>query len=221
MTFWRVSKYNRSNARLSQRESRATYKCDPGKSGMYFMTNASHLTETEIMAGLAEVRESPQDNGTLSAIVIRPASEERLSLQQCRLSSEGGTEGDAWARGCWLKLADGRPNPDVQICMMNSRMINLVAGEKNRWELAGDNLFVDLDLSRDNLRAGQLLSIGECVIEITEQSHNGCDKFSRRFGASALKVVNSPTGKELRLRGIYAKVIKAGDVRVGDLITKL
>jgi len=97
----------------------------------------------------------------------------------------------------------------------------LVAGEKHRWELAGDNLFVDFDLSRENLRAGQLLSIGECVIEITEQSHNGCGKFSQRFGAPALKVVNSPVGKELRLRGIYAKVIKAGDVHVGDLISKL
>jgi MOSC domain-containing protein YiiM len=185
------------------------------------MSLAVHLTEAEIMDGLVEVRKSPQDNGLLEAIVIRPGSEERLSLQHCRLSPESGTEGDAWARGCWLKLPDGRPHPDVQICIMNSRMIHLVAGEKHRWELAGDNLFVDLDLSRDNLRAGQRLRIGECVIEITEQSHNGCAKFSQRFGASALKVVNSPTGKDLRLRGIYAKVIKAGDVRVGNLITKL
>ena len=104
---------------------------------------------------------------------------------------------------------------------MNSRMIDLVAGEKARWELAGDNLFVDLDLSRENLQAGQRLSIGECVLEITEQAHNGCGKFSHRFGAPALKVVNSPIGKQLRLRGIYAKVIKVGDVCVGDVITKL
>jgi MOSC domain-containing protein YiiM len=185
------------------------------------MSHALHLTETEILDGLTEVRRSPQDKGLLEAIVIRPGSEERLSLQRCRLSPEGGTEGDAWARGCWLKLPDGRPHPDVQICIMNSRMIDLVAGNRDRWELAGDNLIVDLDLSRENLGAGQLLSIGECVIEITEQSHNGCSKFSQRFGPSALKVVNSPTGKELRLRGIYAKVIKAGDIHVGDLITKL
>ncbi len=191
------------------------------KSRKHLMSTTSHRTETEILEGLVDVRKAPSDNGLLEAIVIRPGSEERLGLQRCRLSPEGGTEGDAWARGCWLKLSDGRPHPDVQICIMNSRMINLLAGEKHLWELAGDNLFVDLDLSRDNLQAGQLLRIGKCVIEITEQSHNGCAKFSQRFGSSALAFVNSPTGKQLRLRGIYAKVIEAGDVRVGDLITKL
>ena len=185
------------------------------------MSQVTHLTEQEITDGLAEVLRSPPNHGLLNAIVIRPGHEERRSLQTCRLSPEGGTEGDEWSRGCWLKLPDGSPDPNVQICIMNSRMIDLVAGEKARWELAGDNLFVDLDLSRENLQAGQLLSIGECVVEITEQAHNGCSKFSQRFGAPALKVVNSPIGKQLRLRGIYAKVIKAGDVEVGDLITKL
>lgn len=96
-----------------------------------------------------------------------------------------------------------------------------MAGDKARWVLAGDNLFMDLDLSRENLQTGQLLSIGECVVEITEQSHNGCSKFDHRFGAPALKVIHSPIGESLHLRGICAKVVQAGDVEVGDLITKL
>ncbi len=185
------------------------------------MTIIHHLTEPEISTGMEHVRESPSDHGSLDAIVIRPGSEARLRLQECRLSPAGGTEGDAWARGCWLNLPDGSPHPDVQICMMNSRMIQLLAGDPARWELAGDNLFVDFNLSRDNLTTGQQLRIGETIVEITEQSHNGCAKFSRRFGEAAMRFVNSPTGKSLRLRGIYAKVIQAGIVKVGDLIQKL
>ena len=185
------------------------------------MSSTAHRTEAEILAGLAEVAMSPADDGVLDAIVIRPASELRRGLERCWLSPDGGVEGDSWARGCWLKLPDGRPHPDVQVCMMNSRMIQLLTGEKSRWELAGDNLFVDLNLSRDNLNAGQVLKIGDCVMQITAEPHNGCSKFSRRFGSAALTVVNSPMGKQLRLRGIYARVIEAGDVCVGDRIMKI
>jgi hypothetical protein len=100
------------------------------------MSHAIHLTEAQILDGLKDVRKSPKDKGSLEAIVIRPGSEERLSLQQCRLSPEGGTEDDAWARGCWLKLPDGRPHPDVQICIMNSRMsvtISIAPTSEDTW----------------------------------------------------------------------------------------
>lgn len=184
------------------------------------MTTSTHLTESEISLGLDVIKQSPTDNGLLRSIVIRPASDHRTSLQECRLSPEGGTEGDQWARGCWLTLPDGKPHPDVQIAIINSRLIDLLAGSPDRWELAGDNLYVDLDLSRDNLAPGQRLQIGECVLEITDQEHKGCDKFRDRFGMDAVRYVNSPLGKRLRLRGIYAKVIQTGYVRVGDMIQK-
>ncbi|MBM4004790.1 MAG: MOSC domain-containing protein [Planctomycetes bacterium] len=178
-------------------------------------------TAAEIEAGLPHLRQSPADHGVLEAIVIRPGPGKRQSLMACRLSPEAGTEGDRWADNCWLKLPDGGPDPDVQICIMNARMIQLIAGDKPSWSQAGDNLFVDFDLRRENLLTGQRLRIGACLVEITGQPHNGCQKFGERFGSDALAWVNSPQGKQLRLRGVYAKVIQAAIVRVGDPIIKV
>ena len=117
----------------------------------------------------------------LRAIVIRPEKDARLSLTTCELSTEDGAHGDHWAKGCWLSLPDGRPHPDAQLTLMNSRCIALLARDETRWSLAGDNLFVDLDLSRKNLSPGDRLQIGPVILEITPQAHNGCAKFARRF----------------------------------------
>ncbi len=185
------------------------------------MNGALHPPESELLEGLPEIKRSPADQGTLEAIVIRPAENERQSLEQCLLSPEGGTEGDAWARGCWLSLENGQPHPDVQIAIVNSRTMQLVAGSPDRWPLAGDNLYVDFDLSRENLKTGQRLQAGACLLEITEEEHTGCRKFVERFGKDAVQFVNSAVGKQLRLRGVYAKVIEAGKIHVGDRLTKV
>ena len=180
-----------------------------------------HLTFDELTSGLSEIRRSPADKGELKAIVIRPASDERISLTQCEISPELGIHGDNWAKGCWMSLPDGMPHPDVQVAIMNARTISLIAQDENLWPIAGDNLYVDLNLSHDNLQAGQRLSLGSAVLEITEVAHNGCDKFAQRFGVDAVKFVNSNLGKNLRLRGIYARVVQAGVIRVDDVIEKL
>ncbi|WDI42666.1 MOSC domain-containing protein [Bremerella sp. P1] len=184
-------------------------------------TMPEHLTLEQLHDGLPHIQESPTDDGKLDAIVIRPKTDERSQLAFCELSLEGGVHGDNWALGCWKSLPDGSPHPDVQIAITNSRAIDLIAGDTGRWALAGDNLYVDFDLSEDNLSAGQQLAIGDVVLEITEIPHNGCKKFSDRFGSDALKFVNSAVGKQLHLRGIYARVVKSGIVRVGDRIRKL
>lgn len=181
----------------------------------------SHLTFEELSSGLTEIRQSPADKGVLKAIVIRPSENERTSLAECEISPELGVHGDNWAAGCWMSLPDGRPHPDVQVAIMNTRAIALIAQSESRWPLAGDNLYVDLDLSDENLQAGQQLSLGEAVLEITEIAHNGCKKFVQRFGPDAVRFVNSDLGKQLHLRGIYAKIVQAGVIRVGDVIEKL
>ncbi len=180
-----------------------------------------HLTTEQLHDGLPFIRQSPEDHGVLKALVIRPSVDERLSLQHVELSPEGGVHGDAWANGSWKTLPDGRPHPDVQVTLTNARFMDLIAQDENRWSLSGDNLFVDFDLSHENLAPGQRLALGTTLLEVTAVPHNGCKKYAQRFGKDAVRFVNTPHGKALRLRGIYAKVIQAGVVTVSDLISKI
>jgi hypothetical protein len=180
-----------------------------------------HLSEADLFNGLEDIRLSPKDQGTLELIVIRPEVNRRVILKECALSSKLGVHGDNWALGCWKILPDGSPHPDVQVALTNSRCIALLAQDKSRWALAGDNLYVDLDLNDENIPDGQRLAIGSVILEVTNQAHNGCKKFSERFGKDAMKFVNSPMGKQLHLRGIYAKIVKDGTIKVGDIIKKI
>ena len=182
---------------------------------------AKHLTRAELQAGLSHILESPGDDGVLEAIVVRPVSGERLDVESCEISLAGGVHGDHWAKGCWMSKEEGRPDPDVQICIMNARCLALVAGERARWPLAGDNLIVDLDLSPENLAPGQRLRIGDATIEITAVPHTGCKAFAERYGQSAVVFVNGPRGRALRLRGVYARVVADGRITVGDRVVKV
>jgi MOSC domain-containing protein YiiM len=175
----------------------------------------AHRAAEELAGGLDHVRSSPADDGRVELVVRRPAENEREILDEGVLDPAEGLVGDVWSR-------DGDdPNPDVQLTMMNSRLAELVAGAREHWPLAGDQLYVDLDLSVDNLPAGTRLALGEAVVEVTPEPHTGCAKFSARFGSEALKFVNKPPGRDLRLRGVNARVVTPGTVRVGDAITKL
>lgn len=187
------------------------------------MSNAHirHLELAELVAGVPEIAKSPTDNGVLRAIVVRPRANQRLELTSCRISAAGGLEGDNWASGCWKTTASGTPHPDVQICIMNARAIDLIAaGVRTNWAPAGDSFFVDLDLSVQNLRAGQQLAIGTAIIEITAEPHNGCTKFTKRYGRNATIFVNHKDHRHMRLRGVYARVVTDGMVTAGDAIVK-
>ncbi len=180
-----------------------------------------HLTLAELQAGLPEILASPKDAGVLRAIVIRPDKKERRDLDTCEISLASGTQGDHWAKGCWKSTEDGSPHPDVQICLMNARCIALIAQGRERWPLAGDNLFIDLDLTPDNMPPGTRLAIGSAVIEITDTLHAGCASFAERYGRDATVFVNTGEGKKLRLRGIYARVVQDGRVSAGDRVLKV
>ncbi|HAC45748.1 MAG TPA: MOSC domain-containing protein [Chloroflexi bacterium] len=180
-----------------------------------------HAELTGLEQSLDHIREAPEDGGTVELIARRPAEDEREVLTEARLNTHDGLEGDTWrARGS-SRTPDGAANPEAQLTLMNARAAAAIAGERERWALAGDQIYVDLDLSRTNLPPGSRVQIGSAVIEFSEAPHTGCAKFSARFGNDALRFVNSQTGRELRLRGANCRVVKAGSVRPGDAIKKL
>lgn len=176
---------------------------------------------TRLEQSLGDIRQAPADSGTVELIVARPAVDERVILSQGRLDLATGLEGDTWrARGS-SGTADGSANPDAQLTLMNARVAAAIAGERERWPLAGDQLYVDLDISLANLPPGSRAQLGSAVIEFSETPHTGCAKFIARYGVDAQKFVNSPIGRELRLRGANCRVVVAGTVRRGDVIRKV
>ncbi len=176
---------------------------------------------TELEEGMEYIRQSPRDEGVLKMIVRRPNVDERENVDECELDLQQGLAGDSWRDRGSSHTADGSANINAQLTIMNARVIALLAQDEARWPLAGDQLYIDMDLSDDNIPPGTRLALGSAVIEVSAQPHSGCKKFSSRFGMDAIKFVNSPEGKQLHLRGINTRVIQAGTIRVGDALKKI
>lgn len=180
-----------------------------------------HFTATAFEEGIDHVRSSPSDQGRIELIVRRPQVDTREVLDFATLDDVDGLVGDTWRERAMRRSSDGRIPRDEQITIMNARAVALVAGNRDRWPLAGDQLYMDFDISEANLPIGSRLALGSAVIEISFKPHTGCHKFSARFGVDALRFVNSPVGRELRLRGANAWVVVPGPVRIGDVVRRL
>ncbi|MGC9962162.1 MAG: MOSC domain-containing protein [Acidimicrobiales bacterium] len=179
------------------------------------------MTTVELEAGVEEIRGAPSEEGVVELLVRRPDVGGRETPEKLVLDLVEGVVGDNWLRRGSTSTPDGSANPEAQVTIMNARVAALVAGgDRDRWALAGDQIYVDFDLSQENLPAGTRVRLGSAVLEISAKPHTGCTKFVERFGADAMRFVNSPTGRDLRLRGANCRVVLAGVVQLGDAITK-
>ena len=180
-----------------------------------------HVEADQLDAGLLRILDSPQDVGTVELVVRRPVEGEREILDEGVLDLEQGLVGDRWRRatpGAYGDTDDGRA---AQITLMNARVIDLVAGDRGRWALAGDQLYVDLDLRQENLPPGTRLRVGSATLEVTDLPHTGCAKFTARFGSAATQFINGKERRNLRLRGMNTRIVEPGTVMPGDSIRKL
>jgi MOSC domain-containing protein YiiM len=179
-----------------------------------------HVALTRLEAGIDAIRGAPSDGGRVELIVRRPQIESREVITDATLDERQGLVGDNWVERGSGATADGSAHPDTQITLMNARSARVIAGDQERWPLAGDQFYVDLDLSAANLPSGTQLQIGSALLEVTAEPHRGCGKFSKRFGVDAVKFVNSAVGRELNLRGVNTRIVHGGMVRTGDRIYK-
>lgn len=180
-----------------------------------------HRTKAELDAGLPHIMAAPKDAGTVEMIIVRPDHGKRETPATVAITADGGLQGDHWAKGCWKSTADGAPHPDVQVCMMSARAIERIAGPRENWLGAGDNLFLDLDLSEQNLPVGSRIRMGTVEMEITPEPHNGCAQFIEHYGREACVFANFGGDGKQRLRGVYGRVVQDGTVSRGDTVSVL
>lgn len=186
-----------------------------------YTSSVQPRTAAELDAALDHVRASPKASGTVELIVRRPRVGEREVVDRADLDVARGLVGDTWGARKSRRSDDGTANPDEQVTLMNARAIAAIAGERDRWPLAGDQLYVDFDLSADNVPPGTRLEVGTAVLEVSPLPHTGCVKFTKRYGSAATKWTNSPAGRSLNLRGINARIVSGGVIARGDAIKKL
>jgi hypothetical protein len=181
---------------------------------------ADRAPDRDFTSSLDAIDAAPKDTGRLEGIVVRPSVERRRTVDEAEIDLGLGVLGDCWRTRGSTSSADGSARPDCQVTLISTRVLAAIEPDRSRWPLSGDQLHVDLDLSQANLPPGTRLAIGGAELEVTAEPHLPCAKFSARFGSDALRWINSPVGRDHRMRGVNTRVVRGGTVRVGDEVRK-
>lgn len=177
-------------------------------------------TDRDLDIFLDDVRAAPRDAGSVVSIILRPGVDLREEVDEGILTVEDGLVGDDWRARASRASSDRYADANSQLTLMSTRVLAAICPDRSRWPLAGDQVLVDLDLSEENLPPGTRLTMGDAEVEVTPLPHTGCAKFSARFGSDALRWINNPTGRALRMRGMYVRVVRGGTIHVGDTVRR-
>lgn len=181
-----------------------------------------HRSTADLLAAIPHIDAAPADGGAVAMVIARPIPGERRLLDEAVLDPVTGLQGDDWEVRPSRHTPDGSPHPEMQLTLMSARVIDAITGgARDRWALAGDQLYVDIDLSLASLPIGSRLQVGTAEVEITPFPHTGCAKFVARFGGDAMRFVNAGHGRPRRYRGVNARVVLGGVVRPDDVVTRL
>ena len=180
-----------------------------------------HITRSELDDLLPEILAAPKDGAAVSMLCSRPGRNQRAFPEQMEFTKENGIPGERWAKQPWLKLPDGSPDPQIQVCILNSRVLDAVWRDRENVAHPGDTFILDMDLSYENLPVGQLLQVGDVVLKVSEEFNTACAKWKVRYGRESFDWINDPENVKYRLRGILCSIEKDGVIRNGDIATKL
>ncbi|MGY6533904.1 MAG: MOSC domain-containing protein [Pararhodobacter sp.] len=177
-------------------------------------------TRQELDRALPFIAAAPRDDAPIDMLCLRPDFGERRFVSRIDVTREQGIPGERWGSHPWLRLADGRPHPGIQICILSRRVLDLVWRDRAGTVHPGDTFIVDMDLSEANLPAGQRLRAGSAVLEVSDIFNDACVKWKARYGAPTQEWVRAPENRALRLRGILCRVVVDGVITLGDRLSK-
>ncbi|MBC2607698.1 MOSC domain-containing protein [Pelagicoccus albus] len=182
---------------------------------------SQHATLDFLDAHRDWVLDAPKDDAPILTLCVRPNEGEREFVKTLSLDPEQGVVGDRWIRKTWIYTPDGKPDPRIQVCILGSRVLQLIRRDPDGMTYPGDNIIADMDFSEMNMPVGQLLQVGSAVIEVSDVFNTACSKWNVRHGKESIKWINLPENKPHRLRGVLCKVVKAGEVSLTDKIRKV